>query len=220
MEKIAAFFDIDGTIINGTSEEILLIFLLLKKKINPFKFLAFFILFLFYKLNTSGEVLKMREKAAKFLKNWNAAITKNLFHDCFEKKIKPKLIPETIQLIENHRRKGHLIILVSASFDFVVENYRQYLKPDFVIATKLEIQNNCFSGKISSLISYGVNKARLIEELSKKHSINLKESYAYANHISDLPFLEMAGRPCVINPDKVLKNAAEKNDWKVYNFKK
>ena len=50
-------------------------------------------------------------------------------------------------------------------------------------------------------------------------NINLSESFAYSDSISDLPMLSIVGHPAAVNPDFRLKQTALQHDWAILNLK-
>jgi HAD superfamily hydrolase (TIGR01490 family) len=124
-----------------------------------------------------------------------------------------------LKLIQLHKRENHEIILTSASLSNLIEVLRQYFGTTFAISTKLAIQEDRFTGKVSGVIAYGENKAKMAKELVQKYGMSLDGSYAYTDHTSDLPLLEMVDNPIVVNPDRKLKKIAMKNNWQMYPFK-
>ena len=57
-----------------------------------------------------------------------------------------------------------------------------------------------------------------IREYAMAHNINLAESYAYSDSITDLPMLETVGHPVVVNPDRELAKAAREREWPIRTF--
>jgi phosphoserine phosphatase len=62
-------------------------------------------------------------------------------------------------------------------------------------------------------------KAQWIREYAERENINLSESYAYSDSISDLPMLSIVGHPVAVCPDIRLKQTARQHDWAVLNLK-
>jgi phosphoserine phosphatase len=58
----------------------------------------------------------------------------------------------------------------------------------------------------------------LLEEYAARHGCALGESFAYADAISDLPMLEIAGTPVVVNPDARLSQVAAQRGWRVEHW--
>ena len=66
----------------------------------------------------------------------------------------------------------------------------------------------------------GKNKVKVTNEFIKKNNLDLYNSYAYTDHISDLDLLLMVFNPCAVNPDNLLFEEAKKRNWPVLMFNK
>ena len=49
--------------------------------------------------------------------------------------------------------------------------------------------------------------------MAVKEGIDLANSYAYSDSITDLPMLELVGHPVAVNPDRELTRVARERDW-------
>ena len=217
--KILVFFDVDNTLVKGQTQQLLVHYLYKKGKVKFYFFLKYFFWFLLYRLNLVKNVLPVREKAFENFVGWEVSEFEALVRECFEEEIKPRMFPQGLKLIQLHKRENHEIILTSASLSNLIEVLRQYFGTTFAISTKLGIQEDRFTGKVSGVIAYGENKAKMAKELVQKYGMSLDGSYAYTDHTSDLPLLEMVDNPIVVNPDRKLKKIAMKNNWQMYSFK-
>ena len=54
---------------------------------------------------------------------------------------------------------------------------------------------------------------------AEKEGINLSESFAYSDSMSDLPMLSIVGHPAAVNPDFRLRQTALHHDWPILNLK-
>jgi phosphoserine phosphatase len=59
----------------------------------------------------------------------------------------------------------------------------------------------------------------VVERYARQHSLELGESFAYADSLSDLPMLESVGTPVVVNPDARLSTIAAQRGWRVETWK-
>ena len=57
-----------------------------------------------------------------------------------------------------------------------------------------------------------------MRELATRAHINLPQSYAYSDSITDLPMLELVGHPVAVNPDKELAREAREREWEIRDF--
>ncbi len=219
MKKIV-LFDIDNVLIEGQTQKLLIHFLLKKRRIKLLFFLKLYFWFLFYRLGLIKDTIKIREKAFKSLTGWDEVEAKQLFKYFFEEYIKPRIFNESIDMIRTHINHGYEVILVSASLSEIVDEFKKYLSLKFAISTKLEIVNGVYTGKILGNIPYGENKVKAAKIFLEDKDFALEESYAYADHFSDLPLLEMVRNPVVVNPDSKLRKIATKRKWTIYDFKR
>jgi phosphoserine phosphatase len=84
---------------------------------------------------------------------------------------------------------------------------------DDVIATraKLDAQGR-YTGQLE-FYAYGPHKADAIREMAVRETIDLANSYAYSDSITDLPMLELVGNPVAVNPDRELTRVARERGW-------
>ncbi|MDD5456974.1 MAG: HAD-IB family hydrolase [Candidatus Margulisbacteria bacterium] len=219
----AVFIDIDNTIIHGTTVNILVKFSY-KNGYIPITIIpkAFFWYFL-YKMNYikdfSGIVQKTSVLLEDILKNIPAKEINKIFKQCFEKEIKPMIYSESVQMLNEFNKKGFEIFFISSTFEPLATLIRDHIGFGSVIATKLEEKDGYYTGKIKGKVCYGVEKLLKIEEVTKERQLNLKDSYAFSDHISDIPMLQKVGHPVVVNPCSQLNKTAKKNKWEIRNFK-
>jgi phosphoserine phosphatase len=95
----------------------------------------------------------------------------------------------------------------------------KHLGIDDYAANRLEFVNGYATGRILPPIMASATKAKWMREYAERENINLSESYAYSDSISDLPMLSIVGHPVAINPDFRLKQTATQHDWAILNLK-
>ena len=54
--------------------------------------------------------------------------------------------------------------------------------------------------------------------MAADRGLDLAESWAYSDSITDLPMLEAVGHPVVVNPDRSLLRIAKSREWEVRRF--
>ena len=57
-----------------------------------------------------------------------------------------------------------------------------------------------------------------MREHAARGHVDLPQSYAYSDSITDLPMLELVGHPVAVNPDKELARVARERDWEIRDF--
>jgi len=184
-----AFFDVDGVIVKGQTQKFFIKYLLKKRKISLWLYIKIYLLFIFYKLGLVKETIKIREKVIKYFKGQDVAEFEKIFDDFFEKEIKQRINKKVFNLIRKHLENKDIVVLTSASLEEIVERIKNYVGANFVIATKLGRNSGKYTGEIDEKIPYGENKVLKIKEFLEEKKYTFEESYAYSDHISDLPLL-------------------------------
>jgi HAD superfamily hydrolase (TIGR01490 family) len=160
---------------------------------------------------------RMRAHFAELCQGWDVAEVKVIVGQALHDLIGPLIYSEAAALIDEHHAAGRDVVIVSSSGVEVVEPIGKLLNADRVIATRLAVEHGHFTGQID-YYAYGPAKADAIVELAATAGYDLAESFGYSDSATDLPMLEVVGRPCAVNPDRALRKAAVERGWPVLDF--
>ena len=105
--------------------------------------------------------------------------------------------------IEQHRKKGHMVIFISGSPDFLVRQMAKVWKADVYRGSTYVFSRGIFTGKIIPMWD-SVSKQNAINELVNIYDIDMKHSYAYGDTNGDISMMMSVGDPYAINPAKEL----------------
>src|SRR5229473_2378558 len=136
-----------------------------------------------------------------------------------EDRLKPAIFPKARDLIEEARRSGCKIVLVTGALDFTVRPLLKYLQADDMIANKMQYVGGIATGKVIPPIIEGANKAYAVREYCVREKLALEKSYAYSDSASDYAMLAIVGRPTAVNPDIRLRALARSYNWPVLNLR-
>jgi HAD superfamily hydrolase (TIGR01490 family) len=139
--------------------------------------------------------------------------------ELFETVLKPAVFPGAFELIEKSRSLGLRQVVVTGALDFSVEPLMKYLGIETYVANRLEFVNGIATGRLLPPVLAAATKASWIRNYAEQEGINLSESYAYTDSMSDLPMLSIVGHPAAVNPDMRLKQTALHHDWPILNLK-
>jgi HAD superfamily hydrolase (TIGR01490 family) len=118
---------------------------------------------------------------------------------------------------EEHRRSGHLMMIASGGLAPCVQRIGSHLRAAGTAGTEIEMQAGRCTTRIGSPVVIGPEKAartlQLVSQLGAQ--VDWPASYAYADSIHDLPFLELAGHPVAVHPDAKLRRIAAEREWPV-----
>lgn len=133
--------------------------------------------------------------------------------------LKPHLAPLITDKLHEHRRAGHVLVLVSASVRYLLTPVKEDLGFDYLLCTDLEVgPDGRLTGRPAGPVCIDDQKRRAAQELSSDIGIDLEESYAYGNHHSDIPLLELVGNPSAVEPTGALKKHAQQKGWPILSF--
>lgn len=128
----------------------------------------------------------------------------------------PRLFPEAIRRIREHKARGHQVLLITGAADFLVEPLRTLA--DDVIAARLEESRGLFTGEMRETPLTGEARSSMVAAYARDHGCDLAKSWAYADSLADLPMLEAVGHPVAVNPDHRLGRTARRRRWPVLTW--
>jgi len=127
-----------------------------------------------------------------------------------ENELWPKRRRAVVAELEAHRRAGCRVVLVSATYQPVLEAFTTKLGIE-ALGTPLEVTEGVLTGRILGGINSGRNKPmRLADAL---HLSRLE--VAYGDTAADIPLLELSRVPVAVYPDRGLRAHAERHGWRV-----
>jgi HAD superfamily hydrolase (TIGR01490 family) len=141
-----------------------------------------------------------------------------LAEDVFENVIRPSIYTNARSLVEQSRRTGLTVVLISGALDWIVRRVADHLGADEIIANRLEMKDRVATGKLLKPIVAGPEKARLIREHAREKSHDLNECFAFSDSYSDVPMLSVVGHPAAVNPDRRLALLAKAYSWPSFNL--
>ena len=139
--------------------------------------------------------------------------------DYVETWIKPIIATGAAALLDNHRKQGDALIIISATNFFITEPIAELLDIPHLLATHPEIINNRYTGNYLGTPTLKEGKVTVLNEWLKQKDHRLSDSYFYSDSINDLPLLEQVGHPVAVNPDDALNQVAQKRQWPVMDLR-
>ena len=139
--------------------------------------------------------------------------------DYVESWIKPIIATGTPALLDQHRKQGDTLIIISATNFFITEPIAELLDIPLLLATRPEIIDNRYTGKYIGTPTFKEGKVAVLNEWLEQKKYSLEDSYFYSDSINDLPLLEQVGHPVAVNPDDALSDIALKRQWLVMDLR-
>lgn len=216
--RVAAFFDLDGTLLKGESQLLFLLWCAQRKIVPVLRSLKVLVRYAAYLLGISSDVLLLRKEGLGLLAGVEVKRLEAAGEDFFRECLVARLRRQSLEIVEAHRRNGHVIVLVTAASEVVARPVATWLKTDALIATVLEQERGVLLGIRQLPEPYGEGKLLLVRQFADQHGISLQHSFAYADHHSDASLLAMAGHPFAVNPTSKLRALAEARLWTILDL--
>ena len=213
---IAAFFDLDRTLIDDFSAKKFVQGRLLSGKSTTKELLSQFAIVLLYSAgNRDFEILT--KVSALGVKGIKEKEFQNLGKKVYEEHLIDTIYPESRTLIASHLEKGHSVVIVSAATIYQIKPIADELGIEDIFCTEMEVQKGRFTGKIQEMC-WGEGKAKAGRRFANENNIDLSKSFFYTDSFDDYPLLEIVGNPCATNPDSRLSQVAFESGWPILRF--
>ena len=213
---VAAFFDLDKTVIAASSTLALGRTLRRHGMIGPQTAARTAYAHAHYMLRGAGhvEMERVRELMSLLLAGRPVAGVAAMVAEALPDVLLPLVYEEAAELIRWHQEFGRDVVLTSSSAEDVVRPIAAHLGVADVVATRMEVVDDAYTGAID-FYAYGAAKAERLAELARERGYDLAACYAYSDSVTDLPMLTLVGRPHAVNPDRALLAHAEGTGWPV-----
>jgi len=216
---VAAFFDLDKTIIAGSST--LAFSGPLRERGLIGRRALFRSGYAQLMLMVSGAdadfMERMRSRISALCAGWDAAEVRSVIEQSIHQILPSMIYAEAVELISEHHRQGHHVVVVSASGVEMVAPIAEALGADDALGTRMEITQGRYTGKIE-FYCYGEGKVAAARTLADEGGYRLADCFGYSDSITDLPLLEVVGHPRAVNPDRELRRVAVQRGWPVLDF--
>jgi len=215
--RVAALFDVDGTLIAGYSALLFLKERLLRRQISFEEFREMAGAMTQFALGNGG-FSGMMVTAARYMKDFPEDQYAAFGEEMYATQIARRVYPEARALVRAHQARGHTVAILSSATPYQVEPLARDLGIHHVICSRYEVANGLFTGDVVRPLCFGEGKLRAAEELAGKSGFDLDQSYFYSDSSDDVELMHRVGNPCPLNPDGKLTRTAEREQWPIRRF--
>lgn len=213
--RTVAFFDMDGTLVAGFTA---FAFALERMRRPAPADLGVGAMALQYQLGRV-DFSDLLRASAKAMAGSTTEEVAEVARAVYEDQIASWVYPEARSIIQNHRSRGHQVVLISAANEFQVVHVAADLGVDHVISNRLEVDDDGhLTGEVETPIVHGPGKATRAVEFAEARGFDLGEAFFYTDGYEDLPLLELVGHPQPLNPDRRLAREARRRGWTEASF--
>ena len=220
--EAAAFFDVDNTLIQGSSLILLAQGLFKKRFITLSELAPALHKQIRYRVSGSenaDDIAEGREQALAVVKGKSVAELKQACREIVDNRMLEKSYADTIELAAMHLAAGQQVWLVSATPVQIGQALAETLGFTGALGTVAEEKDGKFTGRLVGDILHGPGKKHAVAALAALQQLDLSKCTAYSDSINDLPMLEMVGSPVAINPDRALRKHAKAQGWAVRDYR-
>jgi HAD superfamily hydrolase (TIGR01490 family) len=128
-----------------------------------------------------------------------------------------RLSPDAVRRIREHRAAGHHTVLITGA----IRPLTRPLIPlfDHIEAADLAVDDRgVCTGFLAASPLVGESRAAWMRSYAEEAGLDMKASYGYADSHSDLPLLEAVGNPVAVRPDVPLYRHARRSHWDVVDW--
>ncbi|HEX4106997.1 MAG TPA: HAD-IB family hydrolase [Solirubrobacteraceae bacterium] len=210
---IAAFFDFDGTLIEGYSA---LAFLADRASRSDLPLQE--ALELVRGAIARDDFERFMRRSCQAFRGQDSGALVELGERLYRERLADVVFPEAAAIVAEHRTEGHTVIIASSALPFQVEPAARELGFDHVLCSRLEIRDGVCTGRVEGPVLWGPGKAQAVRGFAQAHGVDLEASFAYGNGDEDIDFLRTVGQPNPVNPKPELGRLAREQGWPVHRF--
>lgn len=220
--EAAAFFDVDNTLIQGSSLILLAEELAKRRFITASELFPALIKQVRYRLRGAenhDDIAAGREHALSIVEGKRVDELQALCREIVDRQMLNKAYQDTIELASMHIAAGQQVWLVSATPVQIGQALAERLGFTGALGTVAEEEDGVFTGRLVGDILHGPGKRHAVAALAAIQRLDLNACTAYSDSINDLPMLGMVGAPVAVNPDRALRRHAREAGWAVREYR-
>ncbi|MDF0645741.1 MAG: HAD-IB family hydrolase [Nitrospira sp.] len=215
--QVAAFFDLDNTLLPGEATEVRFFRSLWRWKVVGWPELRTSAGWLLRHL-PAPSLQPLREHKL-YLTGKPTQVIGPLGEEFCREEICPVVVVAGMRRMEEHRRAGHRIVLITGSLDFLVQPIAEVLRIDRSIAAVPEQVEGLYTGRLVAALPYGEEKRAVIQRLAAELDVDLGSCFADGDSAGDLEILRAVGHPTVVNPICGMGTVAVQHHWPIVRWR-
>src|SRR6202158_2589166 len=140
----------------------------------------------------------------------------------------PAFFAQAIERVAWHAKQGHEIVLISGTLEPLARRAARAMEAELaargitvtirVFATRLGGMDGTWTGRVLGEAMFGEAKARAVKRVAKEMQLDLWRCYAYGDSLNDRWLMATVGRPAAGNPSRDLVGRARTRGWPVLDW--
>jgi putative phosphoserine phosphatase/1-acylglycerol-3-phosphate O-acyltransferase len=211
---VAAFFDIDGTLLARNSAPLYMRHLRRTGQATR-RDLAWTLYYLLrYRFGLLDIEGTLRE-SMRFVRGKSEPEVRADSQAWYERDVRQWVYPQMAALAAAHADAGHVTAIVTSATRYLAEPLASELRIRHFLVTQLVVEQGVFTGDAVRPLCYAEGKVYWARALAAREGIDLSASYFYTDSVTDLPLLEAVGHPRIVHPDPPLRRIAKRRGWPI-----
>lgn len=221
--RAAAFFDVDNTIMRGSSLFHMAMGLMRHRYFRMHDMAGFAVKQVKFVMSGSEDLEDMQSAITaglSFVAGRPVAELVALGEQIFDESMVDTLIPGSLALAQAHLDAGDEVWLVTATPIELAALIASRLGLTGALGTVAEVHEGIYTGRLVGPPLHGVAKAEAVRALAAHEGLDLRACAAYSDSSNDIPMLSAVGRPVAVNPDSALRTHARAHGWPIHDFRR
>lgn len=219
MGGVTAYFDLDGTLLDASSEKTLTGLL---SRRRPWRIPLGATM---WSLGFVGNLLRgrsvydaARNRGHLAMANWETL--RRYSAELVETKLSKRVSLEALERLDWHKQQDHRLVLVTATVMPMAQAMADYLGMDAVYGCGPKEMNGILSGSERGWsVPRRKGKVPIVQADAESVGHNLSDCWGYGNTHADSFFMEITGNPVAINAEGRLKTIAKEKDWAQFEWR-
>ncbi|MEE8311360.1 MAG: HAD family hydrolase [Candidatus Binatia bacterium] len=212
--RIAAFFDVDGTLLRVQSGVLYISYLRRNGLMSRADQARIYWAFLTYRLGMLN-MRKLVDVTSRWLRGREEEEVAEHCRQWYETEVRGLIRSEIVDLVRDHCAQGHVVALLTGGTHYLNNHLAADLDIEHVLASELEVVDGRFTGEPIQPLCYGRGKIERATRFAAERGVSLADSYFYTDSITDLPMLEKVGHRRIVDPDPRLRREAQHRGWEL-----
>lgn len=130
----------------------------------------------------------------------------------FEEVVKERVYSFFRELLTEIAHRKIPRAIVTATNEIIAGPVAEYLQIPTVLATKLELEGNRFTGELFGEYCYSEGKVTAAGAFAEELQISFEDTAYFGDSLSDVPLLKRVAYPVLINPSLLVKEHLNRDD--------
>ena len=219
MSGVTAYFDLDGTLLDASSEKSLTGMLVKRRPWRiPIGTTMWTLGFVGNLLRGRSVYDAARNRGHLALCNWETL--RKYSSELVESKLSKRVSLEAVERLNWHRDLGHRLVLVTATVMPMAQAMADYLGMDAVYGCGPEKMTGMMSGSERGWsVPRRKGKVPIVRQDAENVGHNLSDCWGYGNTHADSFFMSITGNPVAVNAEGRLKKIAKEKEWTQFEWR-